>query len=58
MRFLIIPFFMFCVTWWALWTGPVWSNKKSWKRIGLITLTNIGAFILTALVMWLIIIFD
>lgn len=57
MRFLLVPFLLFCISWWVLWTVKAWSTKSTWRRIGLITATNLGAFVVTFAVIGFIVTF-
>ena len=55
MRFLIIPFLMFILSFAVLRTSGIWSTKKNWKRIALETGVAAGASLLTILVVGFII---
>lgn len=55
MRFLMIPFLMFILSFIVLRTSGVWSTKKNWKRIALEIGVAFGASLLTILLVGFII---
>lgn len=57
MRFLLIPFLVFLVSFAVLRTSNHWSTKNNWKRIGLELSVSILAFLLTTVVIGVIITF-
>lgn len=57
MRFLIVPFFIFILSFVLLRSSGVWSTKQNWKRIGLESGVALGAAVLTAAVLGFIIVF-
>lgn len=56
MRFLIMPFLMFVLSFIVLRTSGVWSTKKNWKRIGIELGVAFGATILSTLIVGFIVI--
>lgn len=57
MRFLIIPFMIFVLSFMTLRTSGVWSTKNNWKRIGLETGVALGATAVTIILITLIVTF-
>ena len=57
MRHLIIPFFVFLLSFSMLRTSGIWSTKENWKRIGLESGVALGAAVLTAVILSIIIVF-
>ena len=59
MRFLIIPFIVFLLSFLVLRTSGVWSTKKNWKRIGLETGVAFAASVLMVVIIsFIVIIFN
>ena len=56
MRFLLMPFLMFVLSFVVLRTSGVWSTKKNWKRIALESGIAFGATILATLIVGFIVI--
>lgn len=56
MRFLLMPFLMFVLSFVVLRTSGVWSTKKNWKRIGIEIGIAFGATILSTLIVSFIVI--
>lgn len=56
MRFLLMPFLMFVLSFAVLRTSGVWSTKKNWKRIGIEIGIAFGATILSTLIVSFIVI--
>lgn len=57
MRFLIIPFVVFLLSFLVVRTSNRWSTVNNWKRIGLEVGVSILAFLLTTVVIGVIIVF-
>lgn len=47
MRFLLIPFLLFVLSFVLLRTSGIWSTKKNWKRIALEVGVALGASVLS-----------
>jgi len=57
MRFLIIPFLVFLLSFLVVRTSNRWSTVNNWRRIGLEVGVSILAFLLTTVVIGVIIVF-
>ena len=55
MRFLIIPFVVFLLSFLAVRTSNRWSTVNNWRRIGLEVGVSVLAFLLTSVVIGVII---
>lgn len=59
MRFLLIPFLFFVLSFVLLRTSGIWSTKKNWKRIALEIGVALGASVLSiALVGFIVTVFN
>jgi hypothetical protein len=57
MRFLIIPFLVFLLSFLVVRTSNRWSTVNNWRRIGLEVGVSVLAFLLTTVVIGAIIVF-
>ena len=57
MRFLIIPFMVFVISFALIRTSNHWSTVDNWKRIGLELLVSVIAFIITTGIIAILVIF-
>lgn len=57
MRFLIIPFIVFLLSFAVVRTSNRWSTLSNWRRIGLELLVGTLAFVLTAGIIGVIVVF-
>jgi hypothetical protein len=57
MRFLLIPFLVFLVSFAVVRTSNRWSTLDNWRRIGLELLVGSLAFVLTAVIIGIIVVF-
>lgn len=57
MRFLIIPFIVFLLSFAVVRTSNRWSTLNNWKRIGLELGVGVSAFVLTTIVIGVIVTF-
>lgn len=59
MRFLLMPFLLFVLSFILLRTSGIWSTKKNWKRIALEVGVALGASVLSiALVGFIVTVFN
>lgn len=57
MRFLLVPFLVFLISFAVVRTSKRWSTVNNWRRIGLELGVSVLAFLLTTLVIGVIIVF-